>query len=83
MWNVETGEEIRRFTGHTAEVRGVAVSTDSKYIVTTSFHGSAWLWLTDIRNTIGAVCALLTRDLTSEERVQFDISNQDPTCPTK
>jgi WD40 repeat protein/class 3 adenylate cyclase len=83
LWNVETGEEIRRFIGHTAEVRDVAFSPDGKYILTASFDGTAKLWFTDIHDTIHAVCALLTRDLTPDERVQFDISDQGPTCPTK
>jgi len=38
------------------------------------------LWFTDIHDTISGVCALLTRDLTSEERIQFGISNEGPTC---
>jgi hypothetical protein len=36
-------------------------------------------WLTDYPDTINAVCALLTRDLTPEERVQFDISDEERT----
>jgi len=74
---------VRRFTGHTAEVRNVALSPDGKYILTASHDGTARLWFTDIHETIRAVCALLTRDLTPDERVQFDISDQYPTCPTK
>jgi WD40 repeat protein len=35
-------------TGHTAEVRDVAFPPDGKYIVTTSFDGTARLWFTDI-----------------------------------
>jgi len=80
LWDVETGQEVRRFTGHTSEVREVAFSPDGKYILTASFDGTARLWLTDIHDTLHAVCALLTRDLTAEERVQFDISDQGPTC---
>jgi len=83
LWDVDTGEEVRRFTGHTSEVRDVAFSPDGKYIVTASFDGTARLWFTDIHDTIRAVCALLTRDLTPEERVQFDISDPGPTCPAQ
>jgi WD40 repeat protein/transcriptional regulator with XRE-family HTH domain/energy-coupling factor transporter ATP-binding protein EcfA2 len=83
LWDVETGEEVRRFTGHTAEVRDVAFSPDGKYILTASFDGTARLWFTDIQDTIRAVCALLTRDLTPGERIQFGISNEGPTCPAQ
>ncbi len=83
LWDVQTGQEVRRFTGHTAEVRDVAFSPDGKYILTASFDGTARLWLTSLDDTIRAVCDLLTRDLTSEERIQFNISNEGPTCPAQ
>jgi WD40 repeat protein len=54
---VETGQEVRRFTGHTAEVRDVVFSQDGKYILTSSFDGTARLWFTDFRETIpGPAC---------------------------
>jgi WD40 repeat protein len=80
LWEVKTGQEIRRFMGHTNEVNNVAFSTDGRYILTASFDGTARLWLTDLHDTIRAVCAVITRDLTVEERIQFDISDQGPTC---
>ena len=83
LWDVQTGEEVRRFTGHTNKVRDVAFSPDGKYILTASDDGTARLWLTDLHDTIDAVCALLTRDLTPEERAQFGISDQEPTCPAQ
>jgi WD40 repeat protein/transcriptional regulator with XRE-family HTH domain len=81
LWDVQTGQEVRRFTGHTAEVRDVTFSPDGKYILTASHDGTARLWLTDLHDTIHAVCTVLTRDLTPEERTRFDISDQGPTCP--
>jgi len=83
LWDVATGEEVRRFTGHTSEVRDVAFSPDGQYILTASFDGAARLWLTDLDDTIRGVCAVLTRDLTPEERIQFGISDQGPTCPAQ
>jgi WD40 repeat protein/transcriptional regulator with XRE-family HTH domain len=83
LWDVQTGQEVRRLTGHKDEVRNVTFSSDGKYILTASSDGTARLWLADLHDAIRAVCALLTRDLTSEERVQFGISDQGPTCPAQ
>ena len=83
LWDLQTGQEVRRFTGHTNEIRNVIFSPDGKYILTASNDGTARLWLTDLDETIRSVCALLTRDLTSDEQLQFNISDQGPTCPTQ
>ena len=83
LWDISTGDEIRRFTGHTGAVRSVVFSPDGKFILTASEDNTARLWLTDLDDTIQAVCAMLNRDLTPEERVQFNISDQEPTCPAQ
>lgn len=72
LWDVQTGQEVRRFE----RVDGtVTFSSDGKYILTSNLDGTARVWLRDIHDTIRAVCAVLTRDLTSDERVEFGISN--------
>ena len=81
LWDMKTGNEVRRFTGHTNEVRDVTFSPDGTYILTASEDSTARLWLTSLEDTVRAVCATLTRDLTPEERAQFGISDQGPTCP--
>jgi WD40 repeat protein len=83
LWDVTTGKEVRRFTGHTNSVQDVAFSPDGKYILTASDDGTARLWLTNLQDTIGGVCATLTRDLTPEERTQFGISNLGSICPVQ
>jgi WD40 repeat protein len=80
LWDVMTGKEVRRFTG---PITSVAFSADGKYILTGSEDGTARLWLLDLQDTIRGVCTTLTRDLTPEERVQFGISDQGPTCPAQ
>src|SRR5262249_24682348 len=44
LWDVETGQEIRCFTGHTDRVEGVALSTDGKLALSGSRDGSMRLW---------------------------------------
>jgi len=83
LWDVQTGQELRRFAGHTDDVRYVAFSPDGKYILTASQDGTARLWLLDLKDTIRSVCAALTRDLTPEERTQFDVSDDRSTCPAQ
>jgi WD40 repeat protein/transcriptional regulator with XRE-family HTH domain len=71
---------VRRITEHNNIVRSVAFSPDGKYILTANDDGTARLWLIDLQDMIRGVCNTLTRDLTPEERVQFGIADQGPTC---
>ncbi|MBA3943705.1 MAG: helix-turn-helix domain-containing protein [Herpetosiphonaceae bacterium] len=82
LWDVQSGSELRRFTGHVAEVLTVAFSSDGRRIVTGSADGTAQLWDTDYHDTIRSLCSRLHRDLSSEERVQYGIRDQTPTCPS-
>lgn len=44
LWNVETGEEIRRFEGHTDRLWDVDVSGDGRFAVSASHDGTVRLW---------------------------------------
>ena len=50
------------------------------WIVTRRHDNTARLWDTDYHDTIRFVCGLLTRDLTPDERTQYGIPDQGPTC---
>jgi len=43
---------------------------------------TARLWDVDINDTIADLCARLQRDFTAEERAQYGIPDDGPTCPT-
>ena len=43
LWDLETGEQLRAFTGHAGEVRSVAVTGDGR-LVTGSDDRTARLW---------------------------------------
>ena len=44
VWNVQTGIEMRRFTGHTLAVRNVDFSPDGHFVLSGSFDQRALLW---------------------------------------
>jgi WD40 repeat protein/transcriptional regulator with XRE-family HTH domain len=81
LWDITSGQIIRTFTGHTNIVTSGVFSPDGKYVFTGSEDGTARLWHTDYRTTIRFVCSMLWEDLTEEERKQYSISDNLPTCP--
>jgi WD40 repeat protein len=80
LWDVSSGEEIRVFAGHTDFITGVAISPDDKLVVTTSDDGTVRVWDLDVNMTIKKACSILTRDLTDQERIDFQIANSIPAC---
>jgi WD40 repeat protein/class 3 adenylate cyclase len=73
--------ELRSFAGHSDEVKSVAFSHDGKLVLTGSADGTARLWHTDYHDTMRYLCGQLARDLTGDERTQYNITGSTPTCP--
>lgn len=44
LWDVQSGEQIRTFTGHTDSISAVAFSEDGKFIATSSEDFSVRIW---------------------------------------
>jgi WD40 repeat protein len=44
LWEVETGQQIRSFVGHTASVMNIEVSADGRRLLSASVDGTARLW---------------------------------------
>jgi WD40 repeat protein len=83
LWDVQSGQELRRFVGHTDEVLAVAISPDGKYVATASSDNKARVWHTDYHEAVRYLCARLSRDFTDQERAQYGIQDNEPTCPEK
>ena len=52
LWDVDSGQEIRRFNGHSAWVRGVAFAPDGKRIASSSWDRTIRLWDVDTGKTV-------------------------------
>jgi WD40 repeat protein/transcriptional regulator with XRE-family HTH domain len=81
VWDVRTGQELRRFKGQGGNVNSVAFSPDGKQILAANNDSTVRLWPTDYHDSIRVICAELTRDLTPDERSQYGITDQGPSCP--
>jgi WD40 repeat protein len=82
LWDANTDKEaIRTFSGHSDSVFAVAFSPDGLYIVTGSYDKTARVWDVDYHKTVELACSVISRDLTSSERAEFGISDNDSTCP--
>jgi WD40 repeat protein len=81
LWDVPTGQEVRRFVGHTAAIRTLAISPDGQTVATASDDFTVRVWQTDYHAAVRYLCARVPRDFTDQERAQYGIPDQDPTCP--
>ena len=80
VWDAQTGQELRRYP---QPANNIAFSPDSKYLVTVSTDGIARFFDVDYRTTMKYLCSILLRDFTEEERAQYNITDNKPTCPAE
>jgi WD40 repeat protein len=64
-------------------VENVAFSPDGKHMVTSSDDGTAMLWDVNYHTTMEYLCSRLLRDFTDDERAQYGIPDNSPTCSAK
>jgi WD40 repeat protein len=81
LWDVATGEAVRTFSGHSDIVSSVTFLLDGEFVLSASWDGTLRLWDTDYHDFIAYACTRVTRDFTPEERQQYRILDDEPTCP--
>jgi WD40 repeat protein len=81
LWDIASGEAIRTFTGHTEGVTSVAFSPDGRQIISGSWDDTLRVWHTDYHDFIAYACSRVTRDFAPEERQEYRILDDEPTCP--
>jgi WD40 repeat protein len=62
-------------------VDAVKFSPDGKYALTGSTDGTIRLWVVDYHKMVNDLCSRLLRDLTADERAEYNITDMTPTCP--
>jgi WD40 repeat protein len=81
-WDVDTGQLIRVFIGPHG-LSGVALSPDDQSVLIDYEDRTIHLYDVDFHDTIRFACSRLLRDLTSDERITYNIDDTGPTCPSQ
>ncbi len=81
-WSVETGQLLRYFAGHDGRtVTAIAISPDGTSVALGSADGSVVVVSTSLEDTVAAICAHLSRELTDAERAPYGIDPSFSACP--
>jgi WD40 repeat protein/serine/threonine protein kinase/DNA-binding XRE family transcriptional regulator len=81
LWDVATGQAVRQFAGHSTPVQFINFSTDGEYVFTGDTR-SALKWRAGLEEVIHFACTHISRDLTSEERALYKLTDTNTTtCP--
>lgn len=80
LWDLATGEQLRQFAFHNGALSTVDFSADDQFILTASADGTAKISNIDYLADIETACALMLRDFTADERLNFNIAGDNATC---
>jgi WD40 repeat protein len=80
LWDTATGRQLRAF-GVPANLWAVDISPDGQFIAIGGSDKLVHVWDADYQSLVLSVCARVLRDFTDDERAQYGINDQEPTCP--
>jgi WD40 repeat protein len=81
IWDTLTGRELRRVT-EPPDYGVFGLSQDDQYWFMAS-DDRLYILDTHIEDAVNRLCARLLRDFTAEEREQYQIPDEEPTCPAE
>jgi WD40 repeat protein len=79
LWDWQSGRELRRFVGQGA-ITSAIFSPDEQFALIGSSDGKVYITPTSIDGLVQTICKRVLRDLSPDERLQYVIRNQEPTC---
>jgi len=80
IWDSETGQEVRRFTPP-FDTGFLNFSVNDDYLFIFGSDNEIEILYTRVEDVINDLCSRLIRDFTPEEREQYEIMDDAPTCP--
>ncbi len=61
LWDVKTGREVSRFTGHTDGVDSVVFSPDGRFLASGANDNTLWLWDVETGSQVGLLIIVFYR----------------------
>jgi WD40 repeat protein len=80
LWDVAAGAELRRYNNQPHSLQSAAFAPDGQAVLVGGSDGVARMYGVDLQDTVRYLCRRLGRDFTADEREQYGITGESPTC---
>jgi WD40 repeat protein len=79
LWDWQSGNELHRFVGQ-GLIGSAIFSPDEQFVLVGSSDGKVVRTPAGIEGLVQSACRRVLRDLTPDERVQYSVRSEAPTC---